>query len=51
VNYGPGRQRYRCAVCLNYRIPRICVRVEGDISPDAVCDLFNQDRWTVTRET
>jgi hypothetical protein len=50
VNYGAGRPNYRCGVCLNYRVPRLCVHVEGDISPDDVCDDFNQTPMTVGEE-
>jgi hypothetical protein len=32
---------------MNYRVPQTCIIVEGDISPDGVCDKINCDPYTV----
>lgn len=50
VNYGPGRPNTRCGVCLNYRVPNTCTRVDGSIDPDDACDLFNHDALTAGEE-
>jgi hypothetical protein len=48
VNYRAGGDRHYCAACINYRVPRHCVRVAGDILPTAICDLFGIDRYSVS---
>lgn len=49
VNY---RQHERCGTCANFVSPNACLRVEGTISPDAVCDLWTlkESKGTYNKE-
>lgn len=41
VKYGPGREDERCDECAHYRSTGACVLVDGEIDPNAWCELFH----------
>ena len=44
ANYRDARGVRRCENCTMFRPPDACTSVQGDISPDAVCDYFERVR-------
>lgn len=50
VNYGPGRPNTRCGMCINYRVPKSCVMVSGEIDSEGVCNLYNINGRTTGEE-
>lgn len=43
ANYRSGAGRRRCQYCTMFRPPKECTSVEGEISPQAVCDYFKAE--------
>lgn len=44
VNYRIAEDENRCSSCMNWRPPNGCEAVDGEISEDATCDLFEQSQ-------
>lgn len=44
ANYRTGAGRTRCQYCTMFRPPKSCTVVEGDISPQALCDYFEEGK-------
>jgi hypothetical protein len=44
VNYRISEEESKCNLCTNWTPPNGCKQVDGEISEDAVCDLFDMNQ-------
>lgn len=42
VNYRPGDELQSCKTCAAFSPPQSCTKVQGEISKDGLCDLFEE---------
>lgn len=42
VNYRPGEGPQNCAACANFIPNTSCSKVQGKISPEMLCDLYQE---------
>ena len=43
ANYRTGSGRRRCQYCTMFWVPNGCTSVQGEISPQALCDYFKAE--------